>query len=169
MTVGCTSTCICAEDIKNATLTEVGFPSQKELLGSTGKKAQPPAGCQEEGGLECFGFTEAGQLAGQKFEGKEAAAQCRRAGKRNGVRHKPPVVFRGWKPKKAEQRSPATTRPPESHEHQDVVPPICNRIPRAKGPQRIGGRNRKRRSFLQRGALAKAPASLVVFGEIQGA
>ena len=50
-------------------------------------------------------------------------------GKGKDDKHKPPVVFWDWETKKAEQRSPATTRPPESHEHQDVVPPICNRTP----------------------------------------
>lgn len=41
-------------------------------------------------------------------------------GKGKDDKHKPPVVFWDWETKKAEQRSPATTRPPESHEHQDV-------------------------------------------------
>lgn len=81
------------------------------------------------------------------------------------MRHGPPIEFRDWETKKAEQRSPAPIKPPGPHGHPDVVPPICNRIPRAKGPRCIGGRNRKRRSFLQCGALVKAPASLIGFRE----
>ena len=75
----------------------------------------------------------AGEDGGQTLgKGVKAIPEPQEAGREEKSKHNTPQSVLGLGTKKGRTTLPGPTRPPESHEHQDVVPPICNRNP--KGP-----------------------------------
>ena len=64
-----------------------------------------------------------GLADGTGEEGKETVPEPQKAGREEETEHDAPLRIRDFGNKKRrKQRSPALRRPPESHEHQDVVP-----------------------------------------------